>query len=117
MSKPNLVAIVGLEHFNKKVWDEVKADLAPVAHLQQFTEWELERKDPAVAQAIRQADCLFISMINFKEQADWLREQVAQSNAKAVFAFESMPEVMALNRVGDYVVAQKPGRRAACPSQ
>ncbi|MCX7938064.1 MAG: DUF3479 domain-containing protein, partial [Thermoflexales bacterium] len=115
MAKPSFVAIVGLEHFNKKVWDEVKADLSPVAHLQQFTEWELERKDPAVAQAIQQADCLFISMINFKEQADWLREQVAKSNAKLVFAFESMPEVMALNRVGDYAVAQRPGQKGGMP--
>ncbi|MCS7226143.1 MAG: magnesium chelatase subunit H [Gloeomargarita sp. SKYB31] len=113
MSKPKLVAIVGLEHFNQSVWEQVKADLAPVAHLQQFTEWDLERQDPAVAQAIQQADCLFISMINFKDQADWLRAQVAQSRAKTIFAFESMPEVMALNRVGDYVIAQRPGQKGS----
>ncbi|MCS6782189.1 MAG: magnesium chelatase subunit H [Gloeomargarita sp. SKYBB_i_bin120] len=115
MSKPQLVAIVGLEHFNRSVWDQVKADLAPVADLQQFTEWELERRDPAVAEAIRKADALFITMINFKEQADWLREQVAQSRAQVVLAFESMPEVMALNRLGDYVVAQRSGQKGGMP--
>ncbi|MCS6772520.1 MAG: magnesium chelatase subunit H [Thermoflexales bacterium] len=113
--KPSIVAIVGLEHFNKRTWDEVKADLAPVANLSQFTEWELERKDPVLARAIQDADCLFISMINFKDQADWLREQVERSQAKTIFAFESMPEVMALNRVGDYVVAQKPGQKGGMP--
>jgi magnesium chelatase subunit H len=113
--KPNIVAIVGLEHFNKRVWDEVKADLSPVAHLAQFTEMALESRSPEAAQAIREADCLFVSMINFKDQADWLREQVQRSKARVVFAYESMPEVMALTRVGDYVVADRPGRKAGMP--
>ncbi len=113
--KPNIVAIVGLEHFNKCVWDEVKAELATEANLAQFTEWELEARSPAAARAIREADCLFVSMINFKDQADWLREQVAQSRARTIFAYESMPEVMALNRVGDYVVADRPGSKGGMP--
>ena len=113
--KPNIVAIVGLEHFNKRVWDEVKADLSPVAHLAQFTEMALESRSPEAARAIREADCLFVSMINFKDQADWLREQVQRSKARVVFAYESMPEVMALTRVGDYVVADRPGRKAGMP--
>ena len=113
--KPNIVAIVGLEHFNKRVWDEVKADLAAEANLTQFTEWELEARSPEAAQAIREADCLFVSMINFKDQADWLREQVERSRARAVFAYESMPEVMALTRVGDYVVADRPGGKGGMP--
>lgn len=113
--KPNIVAIVGLEHFNRKVWDEVKADLAPEANIEQFTEWELESKSPEVAGAIQQADCLFVSMINYKEEADWLKAQVSQSKAHTIFAYESMPEVMALNHVGDYVVADKPGKKAGMP--
>ncbi|BCX02498.1 MAG: magnesium chelatase subunit H [Candidatus Roseilinea sp.] len=113
--KPNIVAIVGLEHFNKRVWDEVKADLAGEANLAQFTEWELESHATEAARAIRDADCLFVSMINFKDQADWLREQVEQSRASVVFAYESMPEVMALNRVGDYVVANRPGSKGGMP--
>lgn len=113
--KPNIVAVVGLEHFNKRVWDEVQADLAGEANLSQFTEWELESRSPEAARAIREADCLFVSMINFKDQADWLRAQVEQSRARVVFAYESMPEVMALNRVGDYVVANKPGGKGGMP--
>ena len=113
--KPNIVAIVGLEHFNRKIWDEVKADLAPEVNLSQFTEWELDAKSPEVATAIQQADCLFVSMINYKEEADWLKEQVAQSKVHTIFAYESMPEVMALNHVGDYVVADKPGKKAGMP--
>jgi magnesium chelatase subunit H len=114
-NKTHIVAVVGLEHFNKHVWDEVRSDLASDAVVHQFTEWELDRKDPAAAEAIRNADCLFISMVNFKDQADWLREQVQQSKAQTVFAYESMPEVMSLNKVGDYVVANKPGKKGGMP--
>jgi magnesium chelatase subunit H len=107
--KPNIVAIVGLEHFNGKVWEQVRAELAPDANVRNFTEIEIERQSPELAQAIHEADCLFVSMINFKDQADWLRTQAEKSQAKAVFAYESMPEVMSMTRVGDYVVSGKGG--------
>jgi magnesium chelatase subunit H len=113
--KPNVVAVVGLEHFNRKVWEEVTAELTPDANITHFTEFDLESKTPECADAIRNADCLFVSMINFKDHADWLGDQVGKSRAKTVFAYESMPEVMKLNRVGDYVVANKPGGKGGMP--
>lgn len=113
--KPNIVAIVGLEHFNRPVWESVKAELTAEANLAQFTEWELDARSPEVGEAIRNADCLFISMINFKDQADWLRQQVERSRAKTIFAYESMPEVMALNKVGSYEVANRPGQKGGMP--
>ncbi len=42
-----------------------------------------------------------------REQATWLAEQLADAAPQAIFAYESMPEVMALTRVGDYRVAEK----------
>ena len=107
--KTNIVAIVGLEHFNARVWDTVRAELDVHASVRHYTEFELDQKSPELAQAIGEADCLFVSMVNFKEQADWLREQLAQSQAATVFAYESMPEVMALTHVGDYVVSGRGG--------
>jgi len=108
-AKTNIVAIVGLEHFNKRVWDAVRADLDAHAAVRNFTEFDVDQKSPELAHAIEDADCLFVSMINFKEQADWLRERVAHSRAKTVFAYESMPEVMSLNHVGEYVISGKGG--------
>ncbi len=109
-TKTKIVAIVGLEHFNRHVWDEVRGELASEATVCNFTEKDLELKTPQVEDAIHEADCLFVSMINFRDQADYLREQVAKSNAKTVFAYESMPEVMALNKVGDYDLSKKQGK-------
>ncbi|KPV47850.1 magnesium chelatase, partial [Kouleothrix aurantiaca] len=62
------------------------------------------RRDPALAAAIAEADVLFVTLINTRASADWLAEQIARAQPRAVFAFESMPEVMALNRVGAYRV-------------
>jgi len=105
----NVVAVVGMENFNRSVWAQVKGELAPDIHVQHWTDLDLDRKPPELARAIREADCLFLTMINFKEQADWLRECVARSRARTIFAYESMPEIMALNKVGDYVVSGKGG--------
>ncbi|MCS7059884.1 MAG: magnesium chelatase subunit H [Anaerolineae bacterium] len=105
----SITAVVGMEHFNRRVWEQVKSELAPEIVIRQWTDLDLERKAPEVAESIHNADCLFITMVNFKEQADWLCEQVARSRAQVIFAYESMPEVMALNKVGDYVVSGKGG--------
>ncbi|PJF24076.1 MAG: magnesium chelatase, partial [Phototrophicales bacterium] len=67
----------------------------------------------ALADAIAQADVLFITLINMREQAQWLKEQIEHADPKIVFAFESMPEVMALTRVGEYRVQN--GGRASMP--
>ncbi len=109
-NKPNIVAIVGLEHFNAHVWEQVRGDLASDAVVRNFTERDLEGDNPAVSQAIREADCLFVSMINFRAHADYLRGEVEHSRAKTVFAYESMPEVMKLNRVGDYDLSKREGK-------
>lgn len=107
--KTKITAIVGMEQFNAKVWSDVKNDLAEHADVNRWTDVALDHKDETLASQIRESDCLFISMVNFKDQADWLREQVAQSKARTIFTYESMPEVMSLTKVGDYVVTGKGG--------
>lgn len=110
-----LTFINGMERFNAHVWSEVEQRVqaeAPDVQLLRFHDGHVEQHDPALATAIAQADVLFITLINIRELADWLAEQVASSPAKAIFAFESMPEVMALNRVGEYRIS---GGRSVLP--
>jgi magnesium chelatase subunit H len=104
-----------MERFNAHVWDAVAERIAadaPDVKLLRFHDGHVEQRDPALAQAIAEADVLFITLINMRGLADWLGEQVSRSPAQAVFAFESMPEVMALNRVGDYRIT---GGRGSMP--
>ena len=102
-----LTFIAGMERFNAHVWDAVTQALQAGGvniRLLRFNDDHVERRDPALAAAIAEADVVFITLINMRANADWLTEQLGHANPRAVFAFESMPEVMALNRVGSYRV-------------
>ena len=104
-NRRKVVAIVGLEQYNAGLWKKIKGLLANEADLTQLSDVDLEKQNPAAATAIHEADCVFMSMINFKEQIDWFKLQLEQStNDKTVFVFESMPEAMALTKVGSYSV-------------
>ncbi len=111
-----LTFILGMERFNAYVWSEIEQhirDAAPDVRILRFHDGHVERHDPALVAAIEQADVVFITLINMRGLADWLAEHVNASPAKAIFAFESMPEVMALTRVGDYRVTG--GGRGSMP--
>ena len=103
----NLTFILGMERFNAHVWADVERRLAAggaKATIRRFHDGHVEACDPALVAAIRDADVVFITLVNQRERADWLAAQLEQAAPKAVFVYESMPEAMALNRVGEYRV-------------
>ncbi|NTW75014.1 MAG: DUF3479 domain-containing protein, partial [Chlorobiaceae bacterium] len=104
--KIRIAAVVGMEQCNQRVWREVTEMVSRNAELTQWTDQDLEHQNPEAAQAIRDADCIFTTLIQFKGQADWLQEQINGSKVKTIFAYESMPEVMHLTKVGNYVVSE-----------
>ncbi|MBF0585439.1 magnesium chelatase subunit H [Prosthecochloris sp. N3] len=106
-----IAAIVGLEQYNTNLWKKVMKMLEGEAELTQWSDVDLEKQNPETAQAISEADCVFMSMIQFKDQVQWFREQLqnASNSEKTVFIFESMPEAMALTKVGDYAVGEGKG--------
>jgi len=104
-NRRKITVIVGLEQYNTGLWKTIKSLLGSEAELTQWTDVDLEKKNPETAKAIQEADCLFMSMINFKDQIDWFKKQLAESpDGKTVFVFESMPEAMSLTKVGNYAV-------------
>jgi magnesium chelatase subunit H len=107
-TRPKIVCVCGLEHFNRRIWDDVSAKLAREAEILALTEYDL-KAESGTAQALREADVVFLTMLNFHNEAVFLREHVSASKAKAVFVFESMPELMQLTRVGSYSLAGKSG--------
>ena len=97
--------VVGIERFNGAVWDEIRAALRAGGvdcHIERFHEGHVDSADAALQRALRSTDIVFLSLINMRTQAEWLQTQLAESEAKAIFAYESMPEVMALTRVGEH---------------
>lgn len=104
--------IVGIERFNAGVWQEVerRLDAQGVAvRLRRFHDAHVDHDDAALAGAIAESDVVFMSLINLRSQADWLAARLATSRATAVFAYESMPEVMALTRVLEHRFKEKKG--------
>jgi len=98
-----IVAVVGLEQYNAGLWKTIKELLAGEVVLTQLSDIDLDQQNPEAAKAIHEADCIFMSMINFKEQIDWFKEQLSRApNVQMLFIFESMPEAMALTKVGSY---------------
>ncbi|NTW48671.1 MAG: magnesium chelatase subunit H [Chlorobiales bacterium] len=107
--KKKIVAVLGMEQYSRRVWTEVKRQLAQDADVSQWTEVDLENKNPELAKAILESDCIFASMINFKDQVTWFKENIDKSKVQTVFVYESMPEAMALTKVGNYVVSGQGG--------
>ena len=107
-----LTFVVGIERFNAGIWGEVERRLHSCgidAKLRIFNDAHVDRDDPSLAQALASSDIVFISLINMRDQADWLAAKLEGSRATAVFAYESMPEVMALTRVGEHRFKEKKG--------
>lgn len=105
-SRPRFCAIIGLEQYSTRLWRDIRDQLADQIDLSQWSDEDLEACNPATAEAIRSADCLFISRIQFTEQVEFLTEQIglAEGRIQTIFVYESMPEATQLTRVGRYVV-------------
>lgn len=109
---PTLTFILGMERFNEHIWEVVRAQLRVDTidvRLLRFHDGHVEQRDPDLITAIAEADVLFITLINSRSQADWLADLVAKHRTPTIFAFESMPEVMALTQVGAYRVTEGRG--------
>ena len=107
-----LTFVVGIERFNAGVWGEVERRLAAEGaevRLRIFNDAHIDRDDPELAAALAGSDVVFLSLINMRAQADWLAAKLVDTRAAAVFAYESMPEVMALTKVGEHRFKEKKG--------
>ncbi len=100
--KKRIVAILGMDQYNRRVWQDVRQSLSDVAELEEWSDLDLEQQNQDLAKALEKADCLFLTLIQFKHQSDWLQECVNKSKIKTIFSYESMPEVMGMTKVGTY---------------
>jgi magnesium chelatase subunit H len=99
-----IVSILCMEQYNGSFWNDVKTRLSDHADLTTWTDVDLANQNPTLAAAMLDADCIFASMVVFKDQAEWFQAQVAASRAKTVFVYESMPEANLATRVGNFVM-------------
>jgi magnesium chelatase subunit H len=110
--------VVGMEPYNlaflRKLGDTVAAE-APGFELQVFSDNDVDKHPDEVAAAIKHCDAFFASLINSSDQAAWLAQQIEKANPQIVLVFESMPEIMELNRVGAYTTRKADGSKSEMP--
>ncbi|ANV86899.1 magnesium chelatase subunit H [Picosynechococcus sp. PCC 7117] len=104
-----IVIITGFEAFNASLYrDAAQKAIArcPDLEVLTFNDRDLVSQPEAVAQALQGADVFFASLIFDYDQVIWLRERV--ENIPVRLVFESALELMALTRLGKFVIGEQP---------
>ncbi|HEX2912835.1 MAG TPA: magnesium chelatase subunit H [Chloroflexia bacterium] len=121
-SKPTrrtkMIMVVGMEPYNLNFLNGLGARVAgeaPGFELTVYADVAIDKRPDELAKAIQECDCFFASLINNSEQAKWLAEQIEKAQPQVVLVFESMPEIMELNRVGAYSTRKADGSKGEMP--
>ncbi|SMQ77624.1 DUF3479 domain-containing protein, partial [Synechococcus sp. 7002] len=104
-----IVIITGFEAFNASLYrDAAQKAIArcPDLEVLTFNDRDLVSQPDAVVQALQGADVLFASLIFDYDQVIWLRERV--ENIPVRLVFESALELMALTRLGKFIIGEQP---------
>jgi magnesium chelatase subunit H len=104
-----IVIITGFESFNASLYREAaKQAIArcPALEVLTFTDRDIASQPDVVAVAIAGAEVFFASLIFDYDQVMWLRERLEHVPTRLVF--ESALELMALTRLGKFVIGEKP---------
>ena len=104
-----IVLIAGFESFNADLYRKA-AHLAqqrcPELDIRVFSDRSLTSEPDAVAEALKDADVFFGSLIFDYDQVQWLRERVQHIPIRLVF--ESALELMSLTQIGAFKIGDKP---------
>jgi magnesium chelatase subunit H len=103
----NVVMVLGLQRYSQDLFERAEAVVrkeVPNFRLQIFEDRDIERRPAEVEAAIAECACLMLSLITIAETAEWLVPVVERIDPPVVFAFEGLPEVMRLNKVGSYTL-------------
>ncbi|MEM1169155.1 MAG: magnesium chelatase subunit H [Cyanobacteria bacterium P01_H01_bin.35] len=104
-----IVLIAGFESFNTGLYRQA-AQLAtsrcPDLDIQVFSDRALSEQPETVATALENADVFFGSLLFDYDQVLWLRERV--QNIPIRLVFESALELMALTKLGKFVIGDQP---------
>jgi magnesium chelatase subunit H len=106
---PRIVLIAGFEAFNTNLYQQAAAlaqSRSGDLDIRVFCDRTLTSDPDTVATALDGADVFFASLIFDYDQVMWLRERVQQIPIRLVF--ESALELMALTRLGKFVIGEKP---------
>ncbi len=103
------VLVLGLQRYTQSLFRQAEAEVrkeVPGFRLHIFEDRDIQQRPEAIASAIERCACLMTSLITLAESADWLVPTVERLDPPIVFAFEGLPEVMRLTKVGGYAMGK-----------
>ena len=104
-----IVLIAGFEAFNTGLYRQATQTAmahCPELEVKVFCDRDIATQPAAIAEALDGADVLFASLIFDYDQVLWLRERATDIPVRLVF--ESALELMALTRLGQFTIGEKP---------
>ena len=104
-----IVLIAGFEAFNTELYRQATAiarSRCPDVDVRVFCDRDLNTKPEEIEAALDGADVLFASLIFDYDQVLWLKERAEAIPVRLVF--ESALELMALTRLGQFAIGEKP---------
>ncbi|RRR65936.1 MAG: DUF3479 domain-containing protein, partial [Candidatus Viridilinea halotolerans] len=110
--KVEFVLVLGLQRYSQGLFNQAEAEVrkdVPGFRLHIFEDRDLLERPAEVEAALGRAACVIVSLISLAESAEWLVPAVERTAPPVVFAFESLPEVMQLTKVGGYAMGGKGG--------
>ena len=114
----NFVLVLGMQRYSEDLFRRAEAEVRNSVkefRMQVFQDGDVLARPAAVEAAIAAADCVFLSLIHFTDTSEPLVQMIETHDPAVVLGFESVPEVMKLNKVGGY--AMKGGKGMPKPVQ
>ncbi|MFV9506621.1 MAG: magnesium chelatase subunit H [Oscillochloridaceae bacterium umkhey_bin13] len=111
------VMVLGLQRYSQGLFAQAEAEVrkeVPGFRLHVFEDRDIQHRPAEVEAAIARCSCVMSSLITLAETADWLVPTVERLDPPVVFAFEGLPEVMRLTKVGNYAMG-KGGKGGGMP--
>jgi len=106
------VMVLSMQRYSQGFFTQAEAEVrkeVPNFRLHVFEDADVQRRTAEVDAAISRCSCLFASLITIADTTDLLVPMIQRHDPSIVFAFESVPEVMGLTKVGGYAMGGKGG--------
>lgn len=101
----HITLVLGMERYNAELFEHIKATLrneCPALRVHVFFDNEVAERPKKVEAAISVSDVVFAALIVLDDTANALVEMIKKHQPEFVFAFESLPNLMMMNKVGSY---------------
>ncbi|MEI7769674.1 MAG: magnesium chelatase subunit H [Chloroflexales bacterium] len=106
------VMVLSMQRYSQGFFAQAEAEVrkeVPGFRLHIFEDADVQRRPAVVEAAISRCACLFASLVTIAETTDVLIPMIERHNPAVVFAFESVPEIMGLTKVGGYAMGKGGG--------